>query len=127
MSRELLVRVAHHPEAGCAVLTVTGDIDRTSSALLRDAVGDLLAGRHTRLVLDVEGVTFCDSNGLRTFLGGMTRAVEAGGWMRLAGVGGHFERLLRMTGLYDFFTIDADVACSLRNARGPQGPPSGKA
>lgn len=127
MSRELLVRVTRHPEAGCVVLTVIGDIDRTSSALLRDAVGDLLAGRHTRLVLDVEGITFCDSNGLRTFLGGMARAVEAGGWMRLAGVRGHFERLLRLTGLYEFFTIDADVAGSLRHARGPEGaPPEGE-
>ncbi|GAA3111375.1 STAS domain-containing protein [Streptosporangium carneum] len=118
MSRELVVQVTHHEEADCAVLTVTGDIDRTSSPLLGDAIRELITGRRPRIVLDVAGVTFCDSNGLRTFLSGMTLTCDAGGWMRLAGVRGHFERLLRMTDLYGFFAIDPDVLGSLRHASG---------
>ncbi|MEV7010547.1 STAS domain-containing protein [Streptosporangium sp. NPDC051022] len=121
MSEELFVHVTHHEEAGCAVLTVTGDIDRTSSPLLRNTIHELVANRHVRLVLDVEGITFCDSNGLRTFLSGMALAFDAGGWMRLAGVRGHFERLLRMTDLYGFFAIDPDVVGSLQHASGGDG------
>ncbi|MEU7991561.1 STAS domain-containing protein [Streptosporangium canum] len=125
MSRELVIRVTHHEETGCAVLTVTGDIDRNSSPLLRTAIGELISAQRARIVLDVGGVTFCDSNGLRTFLSGMTSAFEAGGWLRLAGVRGHFERLLRMTDLYSFFSIDADVLGSLEHASRGGSRPSG--
>ncbi len=124
MSRELAVDVTYHEETGCAVLTVTGDIDRTSSPLLRDTIRGLVAECRSRIVLDVEGVTFCDSNGLRTFLSGMTLTFDAGGWMRLVGVRGHFERLLRMTDLYGFFAIDTDVVGALRHASG--GGPSNR-
>ncbi|MFD0883903.1 STAS domain-containing protein [Streptosporangium algeriense] len=125
MSRRLVVRVTHHEEAGCAVLTVEGDIDRTSSPLLREAIRELVQGSRPRIVLDACGITFCDSNGLRTLLGGMTMTCEAGGWMRLAGVHGPFERLLRMTDLYGFFAVDPDVVGSLRrisegSAPGPE-------
>ncbi|WP_433243654.1 STAS domain-containing protein [Streptosporangium sp. CA-135522] len=124
MSRDLVIRVTHHEEAGCAVLTVMGDIDRNSCSLLRERIHDLVSDRHTQIVLDVGDVSFCDSNGLRTFLSGMTMAFDAGGWLRLAGVQGHFERLLRMTDLYGFFSIDADVVGSLEYASrgGPHSP-----
>ncbi|WP_406312576.1 STAS domain-containing protein [Streptosporangium sp. NBC_01639] len=116
MSRDLVIRVTHHEEAGCAVITVMGDIDRNSSPLLRESIRGLVDDGHVQIVLDVGEMTFCDSNGLRTFLSGMTTVFEAGGWLRLAGVRGHFERLLRMTDLYTFFSIDADVLGSLKHA-----------
>ncbi|MER7132371.1 STAS domain-containing protein [Streptosporangium saharense] len=122
MSRQLVVHVTHHEETDCAVLTVEGDIDRTSSPLLREAIRGLIEESRPRIVLDAGGITFCDSNGLRTLLGGMTMAFDAGGWMRLAGVRGHFERLLRMTDLYSFFAIDSDVVGSLRRASGGSVP-----
>ncbi|MDP9865678.1 MULTISPECIES: STAS domain-containing protein [Streptosporangium] len=122
MSRDLVIHVTHHEEAGCAVLTVEGDIDRNTSPLLREAVRGLVSGGNVRIVLDVAEITFCDSNGLRTFLSGMALTFDAGGWLRLAGAQGHFERLLRMTDLYSFFSIDADVVGSLKYASdgGPQ-------
>lgn len=122
MSRQLVVHVTHHEETDCAVLTVEGDIDRTSSPLLREAIRGLIEESRPKIVLDAGGITFCDSNGLRTLLGGMTMAFDAGGWMRLAGVRGPFERLLRMTDLYSFFAIDSDVVGSLRRASGGSVP-----
>ncbi|MBB4918482.1 STAS domain-containing protein [Streptosporangium saharense] len=122
MSRQLVVHVTHHEETDCAVLTVEGDIDRTSSPLLREAIRGLIEESRPRIVLDAGGITFCDSNGLRTLLGGMTMTFDAGGWMRLAGVRGPFERLLRMTDLYSFFAIDSDVVGSLRRASGGSVP-----
>ncbi|GAA4223271.1 anti-anti-sigma factor [Streptosporangium album] len=99
-----------------------GDIDRNSSPLLRESIRGLVDDGHIQIVLDVGGVTFCDSNGLRTFLGAMTMLFDTGGWLRPAGVRGHFERLLRMTDLYSFFSIDPDVVGALKYAsqEGPQ-------
>jgi anti-sigma B factor antagonist len=113
MSRELSVDVDHHERPDRTVVIVSGDIDRNSSPLLRDTIQELIFTHRTRLVVDVGGITFCDSTGLRALLSGARTTSEAGGWLRLARVGGHLERLLRMTDLYSRFPIDADVAHSL--------------
>jgi anti-sigma B factor antagonist len=112
MSRELSIDVDHHERPGCTVVTVGGDIDRNSSPLLRDTIQELVSTHRTRLVVEVGGITFCDSTGLRALLSGARTTSEAGGWLRLAGVRGHLERLLRMTDLYDRFPMDADMADS---------------
>ncbi|MBB2914729.1 anti-anti-sigma factor [Streptosporangium becharense] len=119
MSRELFIDVDHHERVGCTVLTVMGDIDRNSSPLLEDAIRRMVSTRRTRLVIDAEEITFCDSSGLRVLLGGIRVTSEVGGWLRLAAVGGNLERLLRMTDLYGRFPVDADVAVSLGHAHGP--------
>ncbi|MGC5015955.1 STAS domain-containing protein [Streptosporangium sp. DT93] len=124
MSRELSIGVDHHEHTGCTVITVDGDIDRNSSVLLRTTIERLVSDRHTRIVIDAEGVSFCDSTGLRVLLSGMRATSEAGGWLRLAGVSPVLERLLRMTDLYAWFPVDADVTASLGHARsrGLQSP-----
>jgi anti-anti-sigma factor len=118
MSRELSIGVDHHEHTGCTVITVTGDIDRNSSELLRATIERLVSDRHTRIVIDAGNISFCDSTGLRALLSGMRVTSEAGGWLRLAGVSGVLERLLRMTDLYGWFPVDADVIASLGHARG---------
>ncbi|MEU4834435.1 STAS domain-containing protein [Streptosporangium sp. NPDC023615] len=124
MSRELSIGVDHHEHTGCAVITVHGDIDRNSSVLLRAAIERLVSDRHTRIVIDAEDISFCDSTGLRVLLSGARVTSEAGGWLRLAGISAVLERLLRVTGLYDWFPVDEDVTVSLGHARsrGLQSP-----
>ncbi|MDP9848513.1 STAS domain-containing protein [Streptosporangium lutulentum] len=116
MSRELSIDVDHHERPGCTVVTVIGDIDRNSSPLLRETIQELISAHRTRIVVDVGGITFCDSTGLRALLSGARTTSEAGGWLRLAEVRGHLERLLRMTDLYSRFPIDADVADALKHS-----------
>jgi anti-sigma B factor antagonist len=116
MSRELSIDVDHHEHPGCTVVIVRGDIDRNSSPLLGATIQELISTHRARLVVDVGGITFCDSTGLRALLSGARTTSEAGGWLRLTGVRGHLERLLRMTDLYSRFPIDVDVADSLNHA-----------
>lgn len=124
MSRELSIGVDHHERTGCTVITVNGDIDRNSSVLLRTTIERLVSDRRTRIVIDAEDISFCDSTGLRALLGGIRVTSEAGGWLRLAGVSPVLERLLRVTDLYAWFPVDPDVTASLCHARsrGLQSP-----
>ncbi len=116
MSRELSIGVDHHGHLDCTVITVTGDIDRNSSELLRETIEQLVSDYRPRIVIDAGGITFCDSTGLRILLSGARVTSEAGGWLRLAGVSDVLKRLLQVTGLFTWFPVDPDVAASLDHA-----------
>lgn len=116
MSRELSIDVDHHERTDCTVITVVGDIDRNSSGLLKESIERLVSDYRPRIVIDAEGITFCDSTGLRILLSGARVTSEAGGWLRLAGVSDVLKRLLQMTGLSSWFPVDPDVATALDHA-----------
>ncbi|MEU3169705.1 STAS domain-containing protein [Streptosporangium sp. NPDC006930] len=124
MSRELSIDVDRQEHADCAVITVVGDIDRNSSELLRETIERLVADHRPRIVIDAEGITFCDSTGLRVLLSGARVASEAGGWLRLAGISDVLSRLLQMTDLSTWFPVDPDVTTALDRAarRDTQSP-----
>jgi anti-anti-sigma factor len=58
-------------EDGTAVVTACGEFDLRTADLLKQALVDALAhGRPDRLIVDVAGVVFMDSMGLRALVGG---------------------------------------------------------
>ncbi|GII02412.1 STAS domain-containing protein [Planobispora takensis] len=116
MNRELSVHVTRYAGPRCAVVTVSGDLDKMSVPLLKNAVNELVVMGNPRIVLDVEGLTFCDSTGLGAFVAAMRATSQASGWLRLAGVPGHLENILCVTDLYRRFLIDPDVIRSLEHA-----------
>ena len=67
MTDYLTVAVSHADGRG-TVLAVNGEIDRDSTHLIAAAAEEALSSGTTRLVLDLSGVTFCDSSGLKTFV-----------------------------------------------------------
>lgn len=62
------------------VVTVRGDFDAANAGVLRNALADVVDPKGTRsVVVDLAGVTFIDSKGVRALVGGMsTSAPEAG-------------------------------------------------
>jgi len=125
MSRELSIDVDHREHVDCTVITVVGDIDRNSSELLRETIEQLVADYRPRIVIDAEGITFCDSTGLRILLSGARVTSEAGGWLRLAGISDTLSRLLQMTDLSAWFPVDPDVTTALDHAVRRDGRSSG--
>lgn len=97
-----------------AIVSLTGELDTTRCALLGETLSAHLAGGRPHLVIDVTGLTFCDSMGLRTILEYVDRAAKAGGWMRLAGVQGVLKRLLEVTGVAFVIPIDPDVPTAMQ-------------
>jgi anti-anti-sigma factor len=61
----------HRREDGAAVVTACGEFDLRTADLLKRALVDALThGRPDRLIVDVAGVVFMDSMGLRALVGG---------------------------------------------------------
>lgn len=117
MTTRLGVTMSH--EATHTLVTLVGELDVISGERLRTAFDKLLDEGHSRLVLDASELAFCDSMGLRLLLEAHDRAVEAGGFMRMAGVKGVFRRILTVTGLHAAFPIYETVPEALETL--PQG------
>jgi anti-sigma B factor antagonist len=96
-----------------AVVTVRGDLDDGSDTVLGTTLDQVLDRPAPRVVVDVSGIDFCDSTGLRSFLTGHERARAAGGWLRLAGPGAPLRTLLDAAGLTTRLDVYPSVADAL--------------
>jgi anti-sigma B factor antagonist len=95
---------------GWTVVAPVGDLDLSSAPDLRRHL--ITAGGATggRVVVDLVGVHFVDSQGLGTLVGGLKRARSHGGDLRLARPGPDVAALLALTGLDRAITVADDVA-----------------
>ncbi len=84
-------------------LVVVGEIDAHTSDVLADAVG-LLDG-DADISIDLAGVTFIDSSGLRLIVMTHTRQRSDGGSLTIESPSTSVRRLLEITGLDGELTI----------------------
>jgi len=94
---ELTVAVERTPTE--AVVSLTGEIDLSTAPRLSTVVSELLADPPARVVLDMAGVTFCDSQGLGTLVVLSRKASMAQSCLVLTNVADFLLRVLDITGL----------------------------
>jgi anti-sigma B factor antagonist len=82
-----------------AVISVAGEIDVSTVAQLNAAVGEVLVEAPPRVVLDLGGVTFCDSQGLGTLVALTRKARMVQCALVITNVGDFLIRVLDITGL----------------------------
>lgn len=112
----LSVTVDTHPQF--SVVTLVGDLDKSSAPLLEERLAEFMRRGHVCLVVDTTRLGFCDSTGIWVLLTSLRRAYERKGWLRLVGVHGFLSRLLDLTRLRDAFPINSTVEESLRELSG---------
>jgi anti-sigma B factor antagonist len=94
---ELSISVEQTPDE--AVVSLVGEIDMLTAGKLSAAVNELLIDPPSRIVLDLEQVTFCDSQGLGTLVVLSRKATHAQSLLVLTNVGEFLQRVLDITGL----------------------------
>jgi anti-anti-sigma factor len=110
MTDQILTVTADHVADSVTVLTVAGDIDHDSRDVLGDAANAALRRGGTRLVLDLAGVTFCDSGGLSLLLHLHKETTGRGGSLHLAGARAPVLTVLAATNLDRLLTLHPTVA-----------------
>lgn len=83
-------------------LIVTGEIDAHTAPTLAES----LAGSGAGVRLDMSGVQFVDSSGLRVLIEAHQRAEESGGQLTIANPSDAVRRLLEISGVSDFLVVD---------------------
>ncbi|MEV0588029.1 STAS domain-containing protein [Nonomuraea sp. NPDC050310] len=93
------------PRPGTARLTIDGDLDyNTADELMAAALAALDGAELSDLYLDCGGMGFCDSSGLATLLRIHQRAGAAGTRLHLEKRPLVLERLLDISGTYEYLT-----------------------
>jgi anti-sigma B factor antagonist len=91
------VRSEHDPHA--TIIRLYGEFDLSSEEAFREQLGALLDGDITTLVMDLRGLTFMDSTGLRVLISLKNLADDVGFDYVVHCDGGPVRRLLRETGM----------------------------
>ena len=92
----LTVAVSHRGDV--CVLTVTGELDAATTAELESAI-DSSGANAASVELDMAGVSFIDSSGLRTLVMARQTAEEVDRSFTITGSSKAVDRLLELTGL----------------------------
>ena len=83
-------------------LSVVGEIDAHTAPSLATAI---TGANRPDLTLDLAGVAFIDSSGLRVLIEAHRTAVDAGGGLHLAHPSDAVRRLLDISGLDDYLDV----------------------
>ncbi len=100
-----------------AVIKITGDItlNQGGDVLLKDKIQSLLQQGHTKLVLDLGGVSYVDSAGLGQLVQIHATTKNSGGALRMANVTKRLKDLLVVTKLvtvFDSYDSEAEALAS---------------
>ncbi len=100
-------RLAQRFQDGCAIVTVTGQLDLDSAGQFAAVAGDLIAATPgLRLILDLSGLTLWDSSGLSALITAQRRiSRDPAARMVLAGLPGHLIQRLHEAGVATRFTL----------------------
>ncbi|MFC9463131.1 STAS domain-containing protein [Streptomyces coelicoflavus] len=90
-------------------LALTGELDLNTAPLLYSTVKNAL-GTHRTAILDMPGVTFCDSSGLNTLIRLHHQAQDAGSRLILAAPPRQMLRLLTITGVRGILPVYGSLA-----------------
>ena len=87
-----------------AIIEVAGRLDTITAPVLEQTVGENLEGVQS-LILDMKGLEYISSAGLRVLLGAQKKMQKVG-TMKLTGICEDVMEVLEMTGFADILTIE---------------------
>ena len=91
-----------------AVVALKGRVDAANSTTLEQKLLGLLAGGEKRLVLELSGLEYISSAGLRVLLVVAKKLNAAGGKFALAAARDHIREVLDLSGFIDIFPLFAN-------------------
>jgi anti-sigma B factor antagonist len=104
-------------EARVPIVRVRGELDISTVAQLARVLRTAATGaarKPPRLVVDLMGLEFCDSSGLRALIGAVKEVQVLGGRVVLAVErDGALDRLLELSGLREFLRVSESVEIAL--------------
>ncbi|MFS8097795.1 STAS domain-containing protein [Lentzea alba] len=105
----MLVVTASESSPAYTVLTLSGELDTSGAERLLTRLDRLLDHGHRHVVLDLTGVTFCDSSGVSALVRGHARASAAAGRLRLSAASPQVTRVLELSGLARMLGLQSTV------------------
>jgi anti-sigma B factor antagonist len=87
------------------IVAVTGTVDALTAPDLAKILVNEIAEGNVNLIVDLIGVEFMSSAGLRTLLGGVKEARSNGGDLRIASTNPGIDKVLKMSGFHNIAKV----------------------
>jgi anti-anti-sigma factor len=111
---DLLLSVDTHLESGVVCVNVRGELDLATAPQLAVRLDALRTSIRPRVLIDLSGLEFCDSTGLRVVIGAARELRAAGGRVVVACPGaGPVGRLLEIVGATEWLDVHEDAELAL--------------
>lgn len=95
------VQMSVEKDQGTGALVARGRVNTATASILEEA----LAGAGEQVTLDLSGVDYLSSAGLRVILAAHKRALRAGGGVRIEGCVPEVLEVFQITGLVDLLEV----------------------
>ncbi|GAA2874193.1 hypothetical protein Acy02nite_32210 [Actinoplanes cyaneus] len=116
MSEQYLSVSVEQVAPAVTVLTPIGEIDRDSSPALAEAAEPPLDADGCRLIVDLSGVTFCDSAGINLLFRLHRRVAARGGAVSVAGARGIVLQALTVINMSRMLSMHPTLDEAVREA-----------
>ena len=97
LSKDLRIFISHR--AGETLVEIGGELDAQTADVLEDRLQMAVNESRAAVLLDMAGVTFCDSFGLRSVVRAERNLTLTGRHLRIVDPSAQVARLLELTGL----------------------------
>lgn len=110
----MALKMTEREVSGITVVAMDGRIVLgEESNALRERIKGLLAGKKSKIVLDMGNVTYIDSAGLGTLVATYHSARQQGATMKLVNLGQKFREVLQVTKLLTVFEVHDNEAAAV--------------
>ena len=102
-------------ENNITTISIKGSVDALTAAELTKTINNQIADDHANLVIDLTGLVFMSSAGLRSLLGAVKESRSHGGDLRIVSTNLGIDKVLKMSGFHNIakvFTSQADALAS---------------
>jgi anti-sigma B factor antagonist len=94
-------------ESNSTIVRVTGSVDALTAAELSKILTEQITQGHTNLIVDLIGVEFMSSAGLRALLGTVKESRSNGGDLRITSTNPGIDKVLKMSGFHNIAKVFA--------------------
>lgn len=102
-------------ENSITIVAIKGSVDALTAAELTKTINQQIEDNHANLVIDLTGLEFMSSAGLRSLLGAVKETRSHGGDLRIVSTNPGIDKVLKMSGFHNIakvFTSQADAMAS---------------
>ena len=97
----------------CCLVSVSGRVDSNTAPTFEDALRTVIEGGQRNVVLELSGVNFMSSAGLRGMVSSLKACKKGGGDLFVAAPSDRVSEVLKLAGLLSLFGVYDDVTAAV--------------
>lgn len=103
------MNISHEEKGSITVVAISGSLDALTAPLLTDYLNKELGAGKSKLVVNLSGLDYTSSAGLRVLLNGVKQSRQHGGDLRVAAARPTVNKVFEMSGFTSIIKFFGDV------------------